>query len=457
MAEAFTARATTREQVENEISAIPFATDGGSYDVETLLHYINAVERVLKGIYNPEAPAKGVSDLLVKDSDLSQILSSHHFTADRIMKARSDAAKKKSSTTSSDGLVDVISRADAQELADRKNYAIQSILGAKEGIARAFAKAFGEPITDAVLKDAKGIPRDIDDFMIHQVLDAAKANANRPTPDSVLDSLVEVVHFRFDFRQKFATNNEALRARIANLRGLGLTVDPTQHAFVLIANLEAATKEEWGRDFRSALDEIRRKYSYQHIHDNESIKVILGLAAGADSIRDLRAAPTPDRVSSSANSVAESVSYLNALLNDPTAYDTDGDTTVDREEANAVTSDSDTSPERRRPRRRDKKQSKDRKSSRRGRSSRRRNDDDDDDSDDEQRKKNLRCKHCKKFGRTKKHPGLSPSKCHWNMKYKGYRPRNVCDQLGIEFNPRIKFSPELGGFPKSTSDNEDSE
>ena len=420
MAEAFTARATTREQVENDINAIPFATDGGSYDVESLLHYINAVERVLKGIYNPESPAKGVSDLLVKESDLSKILSSHHYTADRIIKARSDAAKKKSSTTTSDGFVDIISRSDAQELADRKNYAIQSILGAKEGIARAFAKAFGEPVTDAVLKDAKGIPRDIDDFAIHQVIDAAKANANRPTPESVLDSLVEVVHFRFDFRQKFATNNEALRARIATLRGLGLTVDPTQHAFVLIANLEAATKEEWGRDFRSALDEVRKKFTYQYIHDEESIKIILGLAAGADSIRDLRAAPAPDRVGSSANSVAESVSYLNALLNDPTAYDTDVETGDESEAANAVTSDSDTSPERRRPRRRERKRNKDKKTSRRGRSSRRRQtEDDDDDSDDEQRKRNLKCKHCKKFGRTKKHSGLSPSKCHWNTKYKG--------------------------------------
>ena len=124
--------------------------------------------------------------------------------------------------------------------------------------------------------------------------------------------------------------------------------------------------------------------------------------------------------------------------------------------ANAVTSDSDTSVERRRPRRRERKR--DKKSSRRGQSARRRQaDNDDDDSDDEQRKKNLKCKHCKKFGRTKKHLGLSPSKCHWNTKYKGYRPRNVCDQLGINFKPRIKFSPELGGFPKSTSDTDDSE
>ena len=455
MAEAFTARATTREQVENEITAVPFATDGGSYDVETLLHYINAVERILKGIYNPESPAKGVSDLLIKDSDLSQIQSSHHFTADRVLKARREAAAKKSGTSSTD---DAISRADAQEIADRKNYAIQSILGAKEGIARAFAKAFGAPITDAVLKDSKGIPRDIDDYTIAQVIDAARANANRPTPDAVLDSLVEIVHYRFDFRQKFATNNEALRTRIANLRGLGITVDPTQHAFVLIANLEAATKEEWGRDFRSVLDDVRRKYPYQHIHDAASITVILALAAGADSIRDLRAAPAPDRAGASANSVAESVSYLNALLNDPTAYDTDTETIDERETANAVTSDSDTSVERRRPRRREHKRDKDKKSSRRGQSARRRQaDNDDDDSDDEQRKKNLKCKHCKKFGRTKKHPGLSPSKCHWNTKYKGYRPRNVCDQLGIEFKPRIKFSPELGGFPKPSSDTEDSE
>ena len=65
-------------------------------------------------------------------------------------------------------------------------------------------------------------------------------------------------------------------------------------------------------------------------------------------------------------------------------------------------------------------------------------------SDDDEPKKNT-CPHCKKYHRKKPHC-VEPDKCMWNKKYKGYRFKSICDQLEVDFKPRIKFSADLGGY-----------
>ena len=34
----------------------------------------------------------------------------------------------------------------------------------------------------------------------------------------------------------------------------------------------------------------------------------------------------------------------------------------------------------------------------------------------------------------------------WNKKYKGYRFKSICDELEVNFKPRIKLSADLGGY-----------
>jgi hypothetical protein len=53
--------------------------------------------------------------------------------------------------------------------------------------------------------------------------------------------------------------------------------------------------------------------------------------------------------------------------------------------------------------------------------------------------------HCKKYYRRKSHH-VEPDKCMWNKKYEGYRFKLICDELEVEFQPRIKFMADLGGY-----------
>jgi hypothetical protein len=53
--------------------------------------------------------------------------------------------------------------------------------------------------------------------------------------------------------------------------------------------------------------------------------------------------------------------------------------------------------------------------------------------------------HCKKYHHKKSHC-VEPEKCMWNKKYKGYRFKSICDELEVDFKPRIKFTADLGGY-----------
>ena len=74
------------------------------------------------------------------------------------------------------------------------------------------------------------------------------------------------------------------------------------------------------------------------------------------------------------------------------------------------------------------------------------------DAKEKKKKKKKNCPHCKKFNRRRSHPNLPKEKCFWNKKYKGYRPRTVCDKLEIDFKPQSKFTAKLGGYTSEDSE-----
>jgi hypothetical protein len=114
--------------------------------------------------------------------------------------------------------------------------------------------------------------------------------------------------------------------------------------------------------------------------------------------------------------------------------------------AYGASSDSGSSEEQRKPRKREHKKPKKAKA--------RENKKKEKDKDDKPKKKKNTCPHCKKYHRKKPHC-VEPDKCMWNKKYKGYCFKLICDELEVDFKPRIKFLAELGGYAeKKDSDSE---
>ncbi len=313
----------------------------------------------------------------------------------------------------------------------------QLVIGAKEGIVEALSKLVGSDITDAVLRTADGSNhKSIDDFTLYKVMKVAIDGADQPSTNDVLEQLIEVINHQFDFRKKFSVNMEPMQSNAAIMATYGIIIGIPQLTLTLLANIETATKSDYGREFRSAMHPIRKKYAYNHVHDGTSLQTNLTELAGADRVRALKDAPAPN--AGTAHSVATSVSYLNSMMLNS---NTDREYT---ESAYGANSDSGSSEEQRKPREQEHKKLKKAKA--------RKNKKKEKAKDNKPKKKKNTCPHCKKYHRKKPHR-VEPDKCMWNKKYKGYRFKSICDELEVEFKPRIKFLADLGGYAeKNDSD-----
>ena len=74
--------------------------------------------------------------------------------ATSILTASTKEAKELKAQTGIDETPAITTRADAQDEADRRNYAIQAAIGAKQGAADAITNKVGTDITDSVLRYA---------------------------------------------------------------------------------------------------------------------------------------------------------------------------------------------------------------------------------------------------------------------------------------------------------------
>ena len=127
---------------------------------------------------------------------------------------------------------------------------------------------------------------------------------------------------------------------------------------------------------------ICKKYTYNHVYDATLLQDIMKELAGADGVRELKDVPAPG--TGTTHSVADSVSYLSAMM--------DADTDTDYlESAYAATSDSKLYKETCKPRGRELHKSKSRHGGR----------EKDKKGATKQQEKNT-CPHCKKFHRIRK-------------------------------------------------------
>jgi hypothetical protein len=243
----------------------------------------------------------------------------------------------------------------------------------------------------------------------------------------VSEQLIKVINHIFVFRKKVSINIELMQSNAAPKVMYGIVIGIPQLMLMLLANIKTATKSHYGHKFCLAMHAIRKKYTYNHMHDEILLQVILKELAGTDGMQVLKDAPAPS--AGTAHLVAESVSYLQVMM--------DGDTnSAYTKLAYIMSSNSDSSKEECKPLGQDCKKSQHSKSCGGCRKQKK-------DKDNEP-KKNL-CPHCKKFNCKKPHQ-VEPDMCMWNKKYKGYRFKLICEELKMVFKPCHKFSVELGRY-----------
>jgi hypothetical protein len=132
----------------------------------------------------------------------------------------------------------------------------------------------------------------------------------------VLEQLLKAINHNFDFCKKISINMELMQSNAAQMAMYGIIIGIPQLRITLLANIETATKSDYGSELCLAIYAICKKYMYNHIHDATSLQFILIMLAGANSVQVLKDAPALG--TGTVHLVAKSDSYLQAMMGEDT-------------------------------------------------------------------------------------------------------------------------------------------
>ncbi len=424
------ARATTKQQVLNGVNKLTCQTnEHGQYTHNAILLLQKGIWCVVISQFNPSNPGKGMEKLLDDGNNLLTLVkSTDAITASYIVKEAKNRADKLTITIGKTILPSITAQAEAQEEADQLNVINQLVIGAEEGVVKAITKLVGSDVTNAILQTANSSDhKSINEFTLYKVMKSAINGTGRPSTNNMLEQLIKVFIHTFDFCKKVSVNMELMQSNAAKMVTYGIVIGIPQLTLMLLANIEMATNSNYGCKFCLAMHTIRKKYTYNHVHDRTLLQIILKDLAGANGMQVFKDALAPG--AGTVHLVAELVSYLQAMMGEDT-------NSTYTKLAYSMSSGSDSSEEKRKPCACNCKKSQC--SKLRGRCGKQKKD------KDNKPKKNP-CPHCKKFHCKKPHQ-VEPDKCMWNKKYKGYHFKLICDELEVAFKPHHKFSAELGRY-----------
>ncbi len=166
-----------------------------------------------------------------------------------MLKEEEEAAAKESKATGTTVTPAFTLCSEAQEEADRRNVTAQAMIGAKESIVEALMALMGTNITNSVLRTSDGNFKSVDKYTVHKVMQAAYEKAACLPMTDVLEQLIEVPHYTFNFRKKISANMELVQNLANRMSAYVIEVGTPLIVLMLLANIETATKHKYGWEF----------------------------------------------------------------------------------------------------------------------------------------------------------------------------------------------------------------
>ena len=103
---------------------------------------------------------------------------------------------------------------DAMDEAVRRNLTNQAVIRAKKGAAKAIYNLVSSDVTNDVLQSPdRKYYKGMEEYTLYEVMADAIAGADRPATADVLNQLLEVINFAFDFSQKGQCKCRALQSK----------------------------------------------------------------------------------------------------------------------------------------------------------------------------------------------------------------------------------------------------
>ena len=144
----------------------------------------------------------------MQDNEINNVTTTQMVVVEGLIKqskkdiATATATAKKSKTPEDYVELPCMTREEAKREANWQNITNQTIVGTKEGVIKVMKKLIGGNILNTVTKSADASrDRSIDDYKLHEIFQVAYNNALRPEVDDVLELVVKMYQYNFDFRK----------------------------------------------------------------------------------------------------------------------------------------------------------------------------------------------------------------------------------------------------------------
>jgi hypothetical protein len=175
---------------------------------------------------------------------------------------------------------------EAQDKANQLNIINQLVIGAKEGVVEAITKLVSSNVTDSILQTADDSDhKSINNFTLFELMKSTIDGTNEPSTNDMLEELLEVINHNFTFCKKVSVNMELMQSNMAQMAMCSIVIGIPQLMLTLLANVETATKFNYGHELCLAMHAIHKKYRYNPVHNATLLQFILKELAGADGIR----------------------------------------------------------------------------------------------------------------------------------------------------------------------------
>lgn len=427
MTDQYQIRSTTKKAVMDNLKDVELIIPSSGYSRVAILRYQKGTERVLKETLTPykskDPDQPNLMQLMAAGTnELKSITTASSTDAETVLDERDEEIKKKKKYKEENpNEVVTIPRAldatMADLIAETRNSANQSALGAKDGVCQDMIDKAGKETFINILFDTDGNKLPLDNIDLHNVFDELLNGADGKLYKVQRQEMTDVLaSFRFDFRLKVVKNYETLQAMVKRLEEQGIYTHVTQQAVVILAEVEKVLGKDFAFSFNAPMQTIKQLYPSSHKHDEASLARVVEELAKADKNRDLSEAPEPEE---SANAVLSDLTYTDVDVQEIISQAKEmgreegyKEAAEELEQANAATSERGRNTSRDTQRYRRRSRSKNRNIS------------------EEQKKKNCDCPHCKKVGEEAgQHPYVSPDKCFYNPKLNGKRPGWATEKL----------------------------
>ena len=232
MSEVYAARSVARKHIVEQCADCNLKKNSnGLYNHDDIVKTRETIEGKLNEVFLDHESGLNMIKLLdTSDNAINSVTTTQMVTAISLINqskkdaATATAAAPKKDKDAAEVKPTITTREEAKREAERQNITNQTIVGTKEGVIEIMKRLIGGDILDTVTKIADASrDKSIDEYKLHEVFQLAYDNAVRPEVDDVLELIVEMYQYDFDFWKPIKHSMAQLQTMANKLKPFGLS------------------------------------------------------------------------------------------------------------------------------------------------------------------------------------------------------------------------------------------